>query len=171
MELEAAHEDMKEFMRSHLCEINSQTESQELIGELSQKFADHTSRVRELVQVPELTEGEVSLQVLIGLVANQPLEANFFPGILEGLVGRLGLAPSSITDPPTSVRECMAHHWAATLKDAIRRTEGRDINLRQVTSTVVPHGLHLDYDLDFQTRKVDDIAPTLTSSHWQHPST
>ena len=30
-------------------------------------------------------------------------------------------------------------------------------------STVVPHRLHLDYDLDFQTRRVEDIAPTLTS--------
>ena len=41
--------------------------------------------------------------------------------------------------------------------------EGRDIDLRQVTSTVVPHRLHLDYDLDFQTRRVDDVAPALTS--------
>ena len=105
----------------------------------------------------------MSLQVLIGLVAHQPLEANFFPGILEGLVGRLSLVPPGITDPSTSVREGVAHHLAATLKDAIRRTEGRDINLGQVTSTVVPHGLHLDYDLDFQTRRVDDVAPTLTS--------
>ena len=149
MELEAACEDMEEFMQSRLREINSQTESQELIGELSQKLADHTSRVRELVQVSELAEGEVSLQVLIGLVAHQPREANFFPGILEGLVGRLSLAPPSITNPPTSIREGVAHHWAATLKDAIRRTEGRDINLGQVTSIMVPHGLHLDYDLDF----------------------
>ena len=61
MELEAAHEDMEEFMRSHLHEISSQSESRELIGELSQKLADHTSRVQELVQVPELAEGEVSL--------------------------------------------------------------------------------------------------------------
>ena len=45
MELEAAHEDIEEFMWSHLREINSQTESWELIGELSQKLADHTSRV------------------------------------------------------------------------------------------------------------------------------
>ena len=105
----------------------------------------------------------MSLQVLIGVAAHQPLEANFFPGILEGLVGRLGLAPPGVTNPPTSIREGMAHHWAAALKDAIRRTEGRDIDLMQVTSTVVPHGLHLDYDLDFQTRRVDDVAPTLTS--------
>ena len=61
MELEAACDNMEEFMQSHLREISSQTESQELIGELSQKLAAHTSRVRELVQVLELTEGEVSL--------------------------------------------------------------------------------------------------------------
>ena len=61
MELQAAHEDMEEFMRSCLQEISFQTESRELIRELSQKLADHTSRVQELVQVPELTEGEVSL--------------------------------------------------------------------------------------------------------------
>ena len=48
-------------MLSHLQEISSQTESRELIGELSQKLANHTSRVWELVQVPELAEGEVSL--------------------------------------------------------------------------------------------------------------
>ena len=28
--------------------------------------------------------------------------------------------------------------------------------------TVMPPGLHLDHGLDFQTRRVDDIAPTLT---------
>ena len=41
--------------------------------------------------------------------------------------------------------------------------EGRDIDLEQVTHTVEPPELHLDYGLDFRTRRVDDIAPTLTS--------
>ena len=41
--------------------------------------------------------------------------------------------------------------------------EGRDIDLEQVMHTVVPPGLHLNYGLDFRTRRVDDIAPTLTS--------
>ena len=35
--------------------------------------------------------------------------------------------------------------------------------LDQVTPHVVHPGLHQDYDLDFQMRRVDDIAPTLTS--------
>ena len=45
MELEAAQEDMEEFLRSHLSKISSQTESWELIEELSQKLSAHTSRV------------------------------------------------------------------------------------------------------------------------------
>ena len=69
------------------------------------------------------------------------------------------MVPPGVISPPTSV----ACHWAAALREAIRRTEGKDINLGWVVSTVVPHRLHLDYDLDFQNRRVDDIAPTFTS--------
>ena len=57
----------------------------------------------------------------------------------------------------------MSGHWAAALREVVGRTEGRDVDLRQVMRTMVPHRLHLDYDLDFRTRRVDDIAPTLTS--------
>ena len=71
--------------------------------------------------------------------------------------------PPGILNPPTSVREGVAHHWAAALRESIQRTEGRDIDLRQVPNTVVPLRLHLDYNPDFQNRRVDDIAPTLTS--------
>ena len=94
---------------------------------------------------------------------DQPLEANFFSGILEGLTGRLGLMPLGAVDPPTSVRAGVSRRWAATLREAVIRNEGRDIDLEQATLNVVPSGLHLDYDLDFQTWRVDDIAPTLTS--------
>ena len=88
---------------------------------------------------------------------------DFFPGILEGLVGRPGLVSLGITNPPTSIREGVARYWAAALREAVRKTEGGDVDPRQVTSNVVPHGLHLNYDLDFRSRRVDDIAPTLTS--------
>ena len=71
--------------------------------------------------------------------------------------------PPGVVDPPTSARAGMSHRWAATLREAVVRNEGRDINLKQATPTVVHPGLHPDYDLDFRTRRVDDIAPTLTS--------
>ena len=43
------------------------------------------------------------------------------------------------------------------------KTEGRDVNPDQVTPHVVHPALHQDYNLDFRMRRVDDIAPTLTS--------
>ena len=89
MELETAQEHMEEFLQRRLREISSQTKSQELIEELSQKLS-------------------VSQQVIVGLAMDQPLKANFFPGILEGLAGRLGLMPPGVTDPPTSSRASMS---------------------------------------------------------------
>ena len=56
MELEAAREDMEGFLQSCLHEISSQSESRELIEELSQKLLAHTSRVQEVVQAPKLDE-------------------------------------------------------------------------------------------------------------------
>ena len=94
---------------------------------------------------------------------DQPLETIFFPGILDGLSGRLGLTPQDVVDPPTSAREGMSQRWAAALREAVMRNDGRDINLEQVTPHVVHPGLHQDYDLDFQMQRVGDIAPTLTS--------
>ena len=106
--LEAAREDVEKFLQSHLNEISSQTESRELIEGLSWKLSGHASRVQELVQVPKLTKLEVSQRVIVGLAMDQPFEANFFPGILEGLAGRLGLTPPGVTDPPTLTRVGMS---------------------------------------------------------------
>ena len=102
MELQVVRDNMEGFLQSRLQEISSQTESQELMEGLSRKLSAHTSRVRELVRVPELAEEEVSHRVLVGLAMDQPLEANFFPGILEGVAGRLGLAPPGVPNPSTS---------------------------------------------------------------------
>ena len=88
-------------------------------------------------------------RVMLGLAVDQPLEAIFFPGILDGLTGRLGLMPPGVVDPPTSAKVGMSKQWAATLREAVMRNEGRDIDLEQVTPHVVHPGLHQDYDLDF----------------------
>ena len=101
MELQAAWDNMEGFLQSHLQEISFQTESWELMEGLTRKLLAYTSRVRELVRVPKLAEEEVSHRVLVGLAMDQPLEANFFPGILEGVAGRLGLAPPGVPDPST----------------------------------------------------------------------
>ena len=95
---------------------------------------------------------------------NQHLEANFFSGILEGVAGRLRLVPPGVSDPPDSARAGVSRQWAATLREAVQKMEGRDIGVEPVAPDVLPLGLHLDYDPDSETREVGDIAPVLTPS-------
>ena len=47
-------------------------------------------------------------RVMVGLAMDQPLKTNFFPGILEGLAGRLSLMPPGVADPPTSAKAGMS---------------------------------------------------------------
>ena len=57
--------------------------------------------------------------------------------------------PPGVVDPPTSARAGVSRRWAAALREAVVRNEGKDIDLEQTTPNVVHPGLHLDYDLDF----------------------
>ena len=60
MELGAAREDMEGFLQRCLRKISSQSESQEMIKELSQTLSAHTSRIREVIQAPGLHEPAMS---------------------------------------------------------------------------------------------------------------
>ena len=59
MELGAAREDMEGFLQRCLCKLSSQSESQEMIKELSRTLSAHTSRIREVIQAPGLHEPAV----------------------------------------------------------------------------------------------------------------
>ena len=101
-QLDEAREEMEKFIQSHLRELRSQQETKNLIGELSSRITDHRGRVRQLLRSEPLRHPEVVPLVLVGLAAHRPLESNFFPGLLEGLLGSLGIAASGEGDPPTS---------------------------------------------------------------------
>ena len=73
------------------------------------------------------------------------------------------MMPPGVVDQPTSARESFSWQWAATLREAVMMTEGREPDPDQVTPHVVHPVLHQDYELDFRRQRVDDIAPTLTS--------
>ena len=104
MELGAAREDLEGFLQRCLCELSSQSESQEMIEELSWTLLAHANRIREAIQAPGIHEPAMFQQVMLGLAVDQPLEAIFFPGILDGLTGRLSLMPPGVVDPPTSAK-------------------------------------------------------------------
>ena len=74
-----------------------------------------------------LKHAEVTQQVLVGMAADQPMESNFFPSILEGLLGRLGIAVPGEKNPPTSSKEGAAHMWASAVLEAVQKTENRQV--------------------------------------------
>ena len=108
MELEAATEDLGRFLQRRLHKLSSDPKSWEMVEELSRTLSTYTNRIQEAILVPGIEEPAVFNQVMLGLAVDQPLEAILFPGILDGLSGRLGLMPPGVVDPPTSAREGMS---------------------------------------------------------------
>ena len=100
---------------------------------------------------------------MLDLAVEQPMEVVLLPGILDGLSMRLGMPAPGVVNPPTSTREGVSQQWAATLREAVMTTEGREVNPDQITHHVVHPALHQDYSSDFQLWRVNNIAPTLTS--------
>ena len=164
LELQAAREAPESFLHQCLQEIGSRAETRELVERLAGKMMAQASLVRDPVSIPEVAQQEVALRVNTGLAANPSLEANVFSGILEGVTGRLGLSPSGMTDPPVLARAGVSRQWAATLQEAVQKTEGKVFQVGPVTHDILPSGLRLDYDLVFETRGLDVMAPVLMHS-------
>ena len=108
IELEAAREDLGRFLQGCLHDLSFDPRSWEVVEELSWTLLSYAHRVLEAILVPGIEEPVVFNQVMLGLAMDQPLEAILFPGILDGLSGRLGLTPPGVVDLPTSAIEGMS---------------------------------------------------------------
>ena len=84
-EMDAAAVDITAFMNACLQELSSRSELPDLIEEAARLMDRHNNRVWELVRNQDLGLSDVYSRVLVGLLAQQPIEADLFPGILEGL--------------------------------------------------------------------------------------
>ena len=148
-QVDAAHEDMERFLQHHLEQLCSQPDMRNLIESLSQRVAAHQSRVHQVVYSEPLKHAQVTQRVLMGMAADQPVESNFFPSILEGLLGRLSIAAPGEKNPPASSKEGAARLWASAVLDAVQKTEKRRVRLETSGSSGMPPGLHLNYEEDF----------------------
>ena len=160
-EMDAAAVDITAFMNARLQELSSRSELPDLIEEAARLMDRHNNRVWELVRNPDLGLSDVYSRVLVGLLAWQPIEADLFPGILEGLAGNLGLSPVGTVNPPRSRQEGVMRRWATALRQATY--DPSDTGQGSASSTT-PLGLHLNYSMEFRSRRVGDIPPVLTSS-------
>ena len=147
-EMDAAAVDITTFMNARLQELSSLSKLPDLFGEAATLMDRHNNRVWELVQNPDLGLSDVYSRVLVGLLARQPIEADLFPGILEGLAGNLGLSPAGTVNPPRSRQEGVMRRWATALRQAAY--DPSDTGQGSASSTT-PLGLHLDYSMEFRS--------------------
>ena len=161
-QVETVREDMERFLHHHLEELRSQTDMKNLIDSLSQRIATHQSRVHQIVYSEPMENIEVILWVILGVAADQPMESNFFPGILEGLLGRLSITAPGEKNHPTSAKEGAAQLWASAVLDAVQKMEKRQVRLETPGSSGMPSGLHLNYEEDFLNYQSHQVPGVFT---------
>ena len=141
-QLDEAREEMETFIQFRLEELRSPQETKNLIGELSSRITGHRGRVRGLLHSKPLRHPEVTPLILVGLAADRPIESNFFPSLLEGLLGSLGMAAPGESNPPVSSREGAGRAWSTAVCRAISRTE-QEVEAPKVVG--LPPNLDLQY--------------------------
>ena len=118
---------------------------------------DHRGRVRQLLRSEPLRHPEVVPLVLVGMAADRPLESNFFPGLLEGLLASLGIAAPGQGNPPSSSREGAGRAWSSAVHEAILRIEQKEVETPGAVG--LPPGLDLHYEEDFLKKQRHQIQP------------
>ena len=113
--------------------------------------------MRELLRSEPLRHPEVVPLIMVGLAADRPLESNFFPGLLEGLVGSLGIAASEKGNPPTSSHEGAGRAWSTAVREAVSRIEQRDAEAPGAVG--LPPSLDLRYEETFLETQRHLIPP------------
>ena len=91
------------------------------------------------------------------MAADRSLESNFFPGLLEGLLGSLGIAAPGEGNPPTSYREGAGHAWSSAMCEAISWIEQKEVEAPGAVG--LPQCLDLHYEEDFFKKRRHQIPP------------
>ena len=138
---------MEKFIQFCFEELRSQQETKNLIGELSSRITDHRGRVCQLLHSEPLRHPEVVPFILVDMAADRPLKSNFFPGLLEGLLGSLGIAAPGEGNPSTSSREGADCAWSSAMCEAISRIEQKEVEAPGAVG--LPLCLDLHYEEDF----------------------
>ena len=94
---------------------------------------------------------------MVGLAADRPIKSNFFPGLLEGLLGSLGMAAPGEGNPPVSSCEGAGRTWSTAVCGAISRIEQKEVEAPEAVG--LPPNLDLRYKESFLEKQRHLIPP------------
>ena len=136
--------------------LQTDEELKKLLTALSKQISAFEDHVWELALSKELAKEEVAFCVNLALTATRPIIGNYFNGVLEGLVGSLGIKINEDEDPLCSTQEGLERHLAEKLKQlsvSAPSLEGRE-----------SRGLHVGYSLQYSDREKGPSVPALSST-------
>ena len=153
--LDCARQEGCDFLEDLNKSLQTDEELKKLLTALSKRISAFEDHVWELALSKELAKEEVALRVNLALAATRPVIGNYFNGVLEGLVGSLGIKIQEDKDPPRSTQEGLEKHLAKELEQlsvSAPSLEGCE-----------SYGLHVGYSLQYADHEKGPSMPALSS--------
>ena len=114
--LDSVRREGRDFLEDLVKSLQTNEELKKLVTALSKQISTFKDHVWELALSRELAEEEVALSVNLVLTTTRPIIGNYFKGVLEGLVGSLGIKVYKDEDPPCSTQEGLERCLAEELQ-------------------------------------------------------
>ena len=114
--LDCARREGRNFLEDFVRSLQTNEELKKLVTVLSKWISAFEDHIWELALSKQLAEEEVALHVNLALTATRPVIGNYFNGMLEGLMGSLGIKIHEDEDPPRSTKEGLERCLAKELQ-------------------------------------------------------
>ena len=163
--IDAAQKDIKAFLEARRDSLGAAQGTAVLIETCVERLGNLNDGLHAILQDPALDDPAVAGRVQLHLSATQPLVNNYFSGLLEGVLGLLGLNPKARGEVSGKVSDGLSHYYARTLKELLSTNSGgyqTDWEPDQVA--LAPGDMHLGYLGDFSCRRENLIHPVFDST-------
>ena len=162
---DAAQKDIKAFLEARRDSLGAAQGTAVLFEACVERLANLNDGLHAILQDPALDDPAVAGRVQLHLTATQPLVNNYFSGLLEGVLGLLGLNPKARGTVSGRVSDGLSQYYARTLKELLSTDSGgyqTDWEPDQVA--LAPGDMHLGYLADFSCRRGNLVHPVFDST-------
>ena len=154
--LDCARREGCNFLEDLVKSLQTNEELKKLLTALSKWISAFKDHIWSLALSKELAKEEVALHVNLALMATRPIVGNCFNGVLEGLVGSLGIKIHEDEDPPHSTQE------------GLEKCLAKELEQLSVSSPSFEGckscGLHVGYSLQYADPGKGPSVPALSST-------
>ena len=147
---DAAQKDIKAFLKDRLDSLGAGEGTAAFVEACVERLANLDDHLHTILQDPALDDPVVAGRIQLDLSVAHPLVNNYFTGLLEGVLGLLGLGPQARGKPLQKVNDGLSKYYAQILKEVLSITsDGYQTEWEADQVALVPGDMHLGYLKDF----------------------